>query len=251
MPRRTLEYKQLRALEEERYDDLRFLSALSSSKVKNSSLDPAGQIPGTLPEKMVYDYLIKLGVPFLFQNSLEDFIATAWPEDIMTPDFQLPDYGIIIEVFGQYWHSLLERREKDQEKMAYLQFFGYTTYEQGRPLIPECPVQGRKLVIWWEDEIYRDLSYLFKRDVPELLWEVKYRGGPGEAVYDFKEEETQRKRAIAGMITRKMRPKIEPYEKVIQSIYKRGTRFKKKFGFYRQIPKYQARILGKAMRQLE
>ena len=251
MPRRSLGYKQLSALEEERYDDLRFLSALNSSKVQRSYLDPAGEIPGTLPEKLVYDYLVKLGVPFLFQNSLQDFEATAWPEDIITPDFQLPDYGIIIEVFGQYWHSLLERREKDQEKMAYLQFYGYTTYEQGRPLLPEAPQQGKKLVIWWEDEIYSSLDYLFRRYVPELLWDVKYKGGPGEAVYDQKEEDIRKERFIAAMVRRRMRPTMAPYEKRIQSIYSRGEKFKRKFGFYRQIPKHYARILGKAVKQLE
>lgn len=223
MPRRTLQSKLYRSHLEGR--DLTYLSVMQGVKRTRSYLDPIGEIPGTLPEKMVYNYLLRLGVPFLFQYKLPDIWDTALPEDIWTADFQLPEFGIIIEVFGQYWHSRPKRREKDQEKMAYLQFFGYTTYEHGIPLTPENPMAGKKLVVWWEDEIYMFLDHLFQRDLPELLLVSAARGEPGESLLDREAEELERKSYRARMIKARLRPRITPYQRKVALLRRKRRKF--------------------------
>lgn len=223
MPRRSLDQKMFRALEEER--DLSYLDVVRGIKSTRAFFDPIGEIPGTLPEKMVYNYLLKLGVPFQFQYKLPDIWDTALPEDIWTADFQIPEHRIIIEVFGQYWHSRPERRERDQEKMAYLQFFGYTTYEHGIPLTPENPVLGTKLVIWWEDEIYTSLDQLFQRDLPELLLASRAQGEPAQYLFDREQEILEKKSLSARMIKARLRPRITPLQRKAAFLRRRRRKF--------------------------
>lgn len=124
-------------------------------------------IPGTVPEKMVYDYLTRLRVNFNFQYHLPENYSTRNAESDWIPDFQLPDYNMsLIEVYGTYWHML--GRSRDQMKKAYWLAMGYTVVEKGVPLLPSRKNNGGKIVIWWENEIYTGLGQLFARDFPEL-----------------------------------------------------------------------------------
>ena len=116
MARRNLDYAKLKGLEDER--KLATLEAITSVK-ERSHWDPTSEIPGTGPEKEVYNYLVKLGIRFEFQYHMLDLPSTAFPEDIWIPDFILPDYNVMIEVYGYYWHSVPRRREGDQLKKAY------------------------------------------------------------------------------------------------------------------------------------
>ncbi len=43
-------------------------------------------------------------------------------------DFLLPEYGIVIECDGDYWHNLPEVKRRDRRKNAYIKACGYSLY---------------------------------------------------------------------------------------------------------------------------
>ena len=223
MPRRSIQYKTLRAFEEERFQDLDFYLESLSKKTKGAYEDSTAWIPGTGPEKMVYNYLLKLGVNFEFQYHARDIDSTFYPEDVWIPDFQLPDYNIIIEVYGSYWHSLPARKESDIKKMNTWAYAGYTVMQNGMVLTPQLQGSTGKVVMWWEYEIYSDLTRLFVRDLPELLAPDVKRGKPAELIMDI---ETARRRQV-GLSTRmaisRMRPSISSVERRISRRFKIRT----------------------------
>lgn len=220
MPRRSLGYRKLQALEDER--KLEQLSTLS--KLRNYGWpDATGQIPATIPEKMVYNYLLKLGVRFAFQYHEVELESTAFPEEVYIPDFTIPDYNSRIQVFGTYWHSLPNRRESDLRQIVRNLYAGRQTIEHGVPLLPEGGGYTGKYIIWWENEIYNDLGFLFSRDFPELLSRDRIKGEPEENILDF---ETQRKRLRAmraRMSAARMKPKVEPMKRQLRSLRRRVT----------------------------
>ncbi len=209
MPRRSLDYSKLMGLEDER--KLALLDAISTVK-NNSSWDSTSEIPGTGPEKEIYNYLMKIGIRFQFQYHMLDLPSTAFPEDVWIPDFQLPDYNILIEVYGYYWHSVPNRREGDQLKKTYWLNSGYTVYELGIPLYPDGGMSSGKAVIWWDWEIYQDLDSLFNRDLPELLSPDRVTGLPEEYILDAEQEKLKLRAQKAAGIGSRMRPKKPVFE---------------------------------------
>jgi len=203
MPKRTPSYLSLEGLEDERR--LGQLDALNQS-YQSSHWDPTSEIPGTGPEKMIYNYLLKIGIAFDFQYHMLDLPSTAFPEDIWVPDFQLTDYNIIIEVYGAYWHSLPHRREGDQLKKAYWLNSGLVVYESGIPLYPSGAPTSGKAIIWWDWEIYNDLDQLFSRDLPELFNSERITGQPGEYILDAEAEKLRMKGQRSAMAVARMRP---------------------------------------------
>jgi len=210
----SLDYKKLRALEDER--KLMVLDATTAIKDR-ANYDPTSEIPGTGPEKLVYNYLVKLGVKFEFQYHMQDLPSTAFPEDVWIPDFILPDYNIMIEVYGAYWHSLPQRREGDQLKKVYWLQSGYTVYESGIPMQPTGGPGIGKAVIWWDWEIYLNLDQLFSRDLPEIF-ETRIQGEPEEFLQDAKKERLAMAGRIAAMKRAKLRPRINPMDKRIRKL---------------------------------
>lgn len=55
-------------------------------------------------------------------------------------DFLLPEYGIVIECDGDYWHNLPEVKTRDKSKNAYIKACGYSLYR------------------FWESEINTDVG---------------------------------------------------------------------------------------------
>lgn len=55
-------------------------------------------------------------------------------------DFFLPEYGIVIECDGDYWHRLPDVAKRDKSKNAYIKACGYTLFR------------------FWESEINEDVS---------------------------------------------------------------------------------------------
>lgn len=218
MPRRSFGYAKLQALEDERR--LGQLEALSGA-FDRSHFDPTSEIPGTGPEKMIYNYLVKLGVRFEFQYHMLDLPSTAFPEDIWIPDFQLPDYNILIEVYGAYWHSIPLRREGDQLKKAYWLNSGYSVSEYGIPLYPEGGPSSGKAVIWWDWEITFNLDHLFSRDLPELLSPDRIKGEPEEYILNAEEEKKRMRAQRAAMAVARIRPKVFPETRRQRRVRKR------------------------------
>jgi len=69
----------------------------------------------TKPERMVENYLLFNNILYVKQFKYKYGIA----------DFWLPEDNIIIEVLGNYWHSLPEKIEKDKKKISYLKNKGF------------------------------------------------------------------------------------------------------------------------------
>jgi len=215
MPRRSYDYKMVQALDDER--KLEQLEALNT-RGKKSQPDLTSQIPGTGPEKMVYNYLVRLGVRFQFQYHQIDFESTAMNEEIWVPDFMLPDYNYTIEVFGQYWHSITEQRESDLKKRARQLYAGREVIEYGVSSFPESGGAIGKYVIWWEQEIYLNLAFLFTRDLPELFSIDRIKGIADPYILDAEEERRARKARIAGMTARRLVPKVTPMKRKLKRL---------------------------------
>ena len=234
-PRRSLDYSKLKGLEDERR--LGELEALTEVSAR-ANWDPTSEIPGTGPEKILYNYLVKLGVRFEFQYHMLDLPSTAFPEDIWVPDFQLLDYNILLEVYGYYWHSLPQRREGDQLKKAYWLQSGYTVFENGVPLYPSGGLSSGKAVIWWDWEIYHNVDQLFSRDLPELLGSERIAGQPEEYILNAEEEKRRMEIGRAAMTVAKMRPRVEPFKKNLRMMRNRLFDIEKLNPIYKELKSY-------------
>ena len=84
-------------------------------------------VMGTFPEKLVFAWLADRGVPFTFQATFPDLEDTETVEEFR-PDFLLEQFRVIIEVQGEYWHSLPDQAEHDAYKFACYEYAGYTVY---------------------------------------------------------------------------------------------------------------------------
>jgi hypothetical protein len=85
-------------------------------------------IPGTIPEKLIFEELVRLQVNFHFAWYFGDLKVTPDKRERYRPDFWLPDYNIIIEVAGVYWHTRPGKFEDDALRTFYLQAEGFKTY---------------------------------------------------------------------------------------------------------------------------
>lgn len=236
MPKRSLDYKKLKGLEDER--KLGQLEALSGA-YERTHIDPTSEIPGTGPEKLIYNYLVKLGVRFEFQYHMLDLPSTAFPEDIWIPDFQLPDYGTLIEVYGAYWHSIPRRREGDQLKKAYWLNSGYTVYEYGIPAYPSgAPTGAGKAVIWWDWEIYLNLDSLFSRDLSELFSPDRIAGEPEEYILNAEKEKRRMESQRAAMAVSRIRPRFQPFVSGIRKLRRRLFDIERIYPFLKEQRKY-------------
>lgn len=227
--RRSLDYRKLKGLEDER--KLMILDARSKI-FKRTQFDATLEIPGTAPEKKVYNYLSKLKIPFSFQYHMADNPTTLYGEDAWIPDFMIKQYNIIIEVYGSYWHSMFRRRDADQLKKAYWLAMGYTIVENG---IPEYPSGGSaigKAVIWWEWEINMGLDHLLARDLPELLISKRSIGQPEAFLEDAEKDRLAKRARIKRLVARKVRPKINPIDRKIKKLRKQLFDFNKTYSFY-------------------
>ena len=113
-------------------------------------VDAFPEIHGTAPEKMVYQALTTLGIPFYFLNDIEFALPEIEFFKKYQADFIIPSIKMIIEVQGAYWHSKPAAIESDAFKMAVYESFGY------------------KAVAWWDYDITTRLDQLISSE-PSLL----------------------------------------------------------------------------------
>jgi hypothetical protein len=113
---------------------------------RESFIDPFPEMHGTLPEKMVYAALSMRRIPFLFLNDVHFVFPEIDFDKYYQADFVLPDYKIIIEVQGAYWHSMEKEIESDAFKFAVYEMAGYT------------------ILAWWDYDIYSNLAGLFAQN---------------------------------------------------------------------------------------
>jgi len=217
---KSLKYRRLRALEERRYNNFDYINTqIKSKEFAWSSITP--NIPGSVPEKMIYDYLVKLGLHFQFQYHLKDEPETYTAENRWIPDFILPEYDVIIEVYGVYWHSMPETEDKDQIKALYMLNKGYTRYMRGIPIYPTGGYQGKRLIVWTDMEIYLGVAQLFARDLPDIIFSPIRRGMPDQYLKDKEAELLRIERQKDAQAARRILPKIYPRKQNIVSKYKK------------------------------
>lgn len=210
----TRQYKTLVNLEDERAVQER--SAIIKIDKTSRFHDPTHDVPGTRPEKIVYNTLVGMRINFNFQYHYPENWDTSNQESIWIPDFELPDYNnSLIEVYGTYWHTA--NRDSDQIKKAYWLNDGYTVIEQGVPLHPTGKSNGGKVVIWWEAEIYQGIDFLIARDLPEIF-QSWIRGSVGEEIRDVPSEFWKLKSMRASIAKRKREPKFVETKPKIQQI---------------------------------
>lgn len=87
-------------------------------------IDYFSSTPGTIPEKLIYNALVVMQVSFYYGWYFGDVPWTE-EEEHYTPDFLLPDYSIIIEVQGGYWHSREGSYEYDYIRAIHFVAAGY------------------------------------------------------------------------------------------------------------------------------
>ncbi len=214
---KTRQYKTLVNLEDER--GLQEREAILKIDRTTKFHDITGDVPGTNPEKIVYNYLVKLKVNFEYQYHYPENWDTSNQESLWIPDFMLPDYNqSIIEVYGTYWHTI--NRDNDQLKKAYWLADGYTVIEQGVPLMPSGKTNGGKVVIWWEYEIYQGIDFLFARDFPEVFMR-HIKGAAAPSILDVDKEFLKLKSMRASIAARKRKPQFKPATPKIKQIKKR------------------------------
>lgn len=151
--------------------------------------DVTPNVLGSLPEKIVYNRLILMQIPFMFQSTFNVSIPEINLNKDYRPDFILPDAKIIIEVQGSYWHSKPAQIEADSYKYALYQTMGY------------------KVLIWWDYEIETFLDGLFDRDLKN--WTFR-RGG---RIIDPKRQVIRDD--LAGLRTLNTKYKRKPYRTFI------------------------------------
>lgn len=210
------QYKKLIGLEDERRLEEREAIIKLDSK---AFFDITFDVPGTIPEKIVYDHLIMLRIAFEFQYHYPENWDTNNQESLWIPDFMLPDYNrTLIEVYGTYWHTM--SRDSDQLKKVYWLNDGYTVIERGLPLSPSNKSNGGKVVIWWEDEIYSGIADLFARDLPEIF--TSYRPGvPAPEIRDAEKEWLKLLGTRARLSANKRLPKYKPINPKIDKLRSR------------------------------
>lgn len=112
-------------------------------------VDQFPQIHGTVPEKMVYAALSRLGIEFYFLNDIRLVVPEIEFDRFYQADFIIPSAKIIIEVQGAHWHSTPQAIEADSFKFALYQLNGW------------------KPVAFWDYDIMYRLDELIL-SVPEL-----------------------------------------------------------------------------------
>lgn len=104
---------------------------------------------GTVPEKMIFAELAKRQVTFFFGAFWGDSPFTE-KIDRLRPDFILPEYRIIIEIYGSYWHTQADSQQRDASRTLQYIAAGYTVYNI------------------WDWEIYAGAARALDR-IPELI----------------------------------------------------------------------------------
>ncbi len=108
--------------------------------------------PGTLPEYLVYQALIKLGYDgrFIFQSSQ---MGGRELKGGTIADFEIPELSLMIFVQGEYWHYGMGKTAKDLIIASQLEAYGYRVI-----FIDEEDVLAN--AVWYTKEAlnYRDHS---------------------------------------------------------------------------------------------
>lgn len=92
-------------------------------------IDPYPWIPGTEPEKRIFEALVLRRIYFIFQGQVPEFEKGGKFYSLRNPgwkpDFVLPEYKVCLDPFSPFHHSLEAAQRKDQIKIANFEAIGY------------------------------------------------------------------------------------------------------------------------------
>lgn len=194
MPRRTNA-----TVERRKYSSTRQITRITSAF---KFVDPYPEIHGTLPEKMVYAELSRLGIPFLFLNDIHFVIPEIQFDKWYQADFVIPSLKLIIEVNGAHWHSMEKTIESDA--------FKYAIYETA----------GYRVLAWWDYDIIERLHDLVFAE-PQLLSAANFSARYGKST----ELAVQRRTKVdtsKGIRTLNQKRRRQPSPKISKRKLKKG-----------------------------
>jgi len=147
-------------------------------------VDPYPWVTGTFPEKLVFAWLAERGIPFTFQATFPDYPYTTTVEEFR-PDFLLEWCKVVIEVQGEYWHSLPDQAEHDAYKFAIYELSGYKCY-------------------WfWESDILTNLGGLMSG-----VTELKGYSGPAGWIWEQQKDDLAGLRYVNAASRRPTAPRL-------------------------------------------
>lgn len=94
-------------------------------------VDPYPAIPGTEPEKRLFEVLVRHHIYFIFQGNLPEFekgLFVSATRPFFKPDFIIPEYRVILDPFSPFHHTLPDALRRDAIKFA-----TYTAKVPGMP----------------------------------------------------------------------------------------------------------------------
>lgn len=90
--------------------------------------DPYPQIPGTRPEKRLFEALVRRNIYFIFQGDFSEKDKKNFPflqQLDYKPDFIVPEYRVIYDPFGDFAHTLPDSIARDRIKTALYHLLDY------------------------------------------------------------------------------------------------------------------------------
>lgn len=109
-------------------------------------VDPFPAIPGTEPEKRLFEALMRRRLYFVFQGDLPEYKDFKKLPVLFVPAFKpdiiLPEYRVILDPFGVYHHSLPQAVQRDRIKSVVYRSLHYAFYHP-----------------WWDDR-----GFLWEQD---------------------------------------------------------------------------------------
>jgi hypothetical protein len=128
--------------------------------------DPFPFIPGTEPEKRLFEALVRNRFYFVFQGTLPEYADLRKLPTVHVPNFQpdiiLPEYRVILDPFGIFHHSLPDAVKRDAVKSVVYRALGYHFYH---------PWWDDKGFLWEQDGAFERIGFdalEVLRRVPEL-----------------------------------------------------------------------------------
>jgi len=95
-------------------------------------VDPFPQIPGTVPEKMIFAALVKRGIYFVFHGTPDDFansdLLTIYAPTLHDFDFLLPEYRVVIDPYSEFHHAQADAVRRDTLRATVLYASGWAYY---------------------------------------------------------------------------------------------------------------------------
>lgn len=113
-------------------------------------IDPFPGIPGTRPEKRVFEALVRRGIYFIFQGDFpveEKKKSVLLQVALFKPDFIIPEWKVILDPFGDFAHSQPEAVFRDRWKFIYYSGLGGRGYEFIHPWSTDIENNGGDWVV--------------------------------------------------------------------------------------------------------